>query len=59
MEAAHREVMDLVGARRLYARGIGWVDAHLLATALLSRAALWTLDRRLGQAALSLGVAYP
>jgi predicted nucleic acid-binding protein len=31
--------------------GIGWIDAHLLASALLSEAELWTLDERLRRAA--------
>ena len=43
------EVMALVGTRRLFGRGIGWVDAHLLASALLSGARLMTLDQRLAR----------
>lgn len=45
--AEHHEVLTFVESRRLYNRGIGWVDAHLLASALLSGAPLWTLDRHL------------
>lgn len=58
--AAHDEVMALVEAERLYARGIGYVDAHLLASTLLTpEALLWTADRRLGEAASALGIAFP
>ena len=32
----HEEVMSFLDARRLYGRGIGWVDAHLLASTLLN-----------------------
>lgn len=45
-----QEVMDLIRKRRLSGRGIGWVDAHLLAAALVARSALWTFDRSLAGA---------
>ena len=54
--AGHSEVLRLVDAQRLHGRGLGWIDVHLLASALLSRAPLWTLDRRLARAASTLGV---
>lgn len=56
--ADHQEVMAFVAGRRLYGRGIGWLDAHLLASALLSKAALWTLDRPLVSIAAALGIAH-
>ena len=55
---AHPEVMEFVKKRRLARRGIGWVDAHLLTSALTSAATLWSLDRSLASAAKSLGVAF-
>jgi predicted nucleic acid-binding protein len=45
--AEQDEVLRLVDDRRLWSKGIGWIDAHLLASALLSDCHLWTLDRRL------------
>ncbi len=56
--ADHDEVLALIERRRLWGRGIGWVDTHLLASALLDGAALWTLDRPLGAVARNLGTAY-
>lgn len=56
-EADHAEVLALVRAKRLFGRGLGWVDAHLLASTLLSRTLLWTLDRRLAACARELGLA--
>jgi hypothetical protein len=53
----HEEVLILVERHRLMASGIGWVDAHLLGSALLAGATLWTLDRSLANAARKLGVA--
>jgi predicted nucleic acid-binding protein len=55
---AHREVADFVRARRLHGRGIGWIDAHLLAAALVARLRLWTTDPRLAAVAAELGVTY-
>jgi predicted nucleic acid-binding protein len=55
--AEHREVLEFVERERLYGRGIGWVDAHLLAAARLSAALLWTLDRPLRKIASALAVA--
>ena len=49
--ADHEEVVHLVEGRHLYGRGLGWVDAHLLASALLTRCTLWTLDKPLKQVA--------
>src|SRR5919108_2051168 len=43
----HRDVVDFVRGRRLHGRGIGWIDAHLLASALVGRLKLWTTDPRL------------
>ena len=47
VQASHKETLTLIEANNLYGRGIGWIDAHLLASALLSRADFWTLDKRL------------
>jgi predicted nucleic acid-binding protein len=54
--ARHAEVLELVGARRLYGRGLGWVDVHLLASAVLSQTPIWTLDKKLDAVARRLGI---
>lgn len=56
VKACHEEVVTFIDSRRLFGRGIGWIDAHLLASALLSRARLWTLDKRLKSLASDLGI---
>ena len=56
-EASHAETLHLVEARALYGSGIGWVDAHLLAAALLNHTTIWTRDRNLQAAATKLGIA--
>jgi predicted nucleic acid-binding protein len=55
---AHEEVLDFVRRRRLGRRGIGWIDAHLLASALASSAALWSADGPLRSAAAELGAGF-
>jgi hypothetical protein len=54
----HDELLAFVRRRKLVRRGIGWVDAHLLASALASGATLWSVDGDLVSAAEDLGVAY-
>ena len=56
VEARDEEVMDMIEANKLHGSGIGWVDAHLVAAARLSQAALWTRDKRLFAVAKRLGV---
>ncbi len=55
--AEHVEVMHVVDSRELHGKGLGWVDVHLLTSALLSGARIWTLDRSLARVADLLGVA--
>ncbi len=57
--ADHHEVLALIDRAPLWDRGIGWVDAHLIASALLDRLRIWTLDRRLALVARDLAVALP
>jgi len=54
--AEHDEVLYLVERHGLGGVGIGWVDAHLLAGALVAGTTIWTLDRPLAAAAARLGV---
>ena len=55
---SHGEVVVFVRERRLYGRGVGWIDAHLLASALVGRLKLWTADPRLVVLANELSIAY-
>ena len=53
------EFLFFVDQHRLMGLGIGFVDIHLLASALLSDLRLWTGDRRLRAAASTLGITFP
>lgn len=56
--AGHGEVLAFIEHRRLMGRGLGWIDVHLLASAVLASAPLWTSDKRLRIVARELGVAF-
>lgn len=52
--AGHEELLHLVDQHRLYGRGLGWIDIHLLGSGLLSSCTLWTSDKALHEAARAL-----
>lgn len=54
----HSDVAAFVRDRKLHGRGIGWIDVHLLASALVARLELWTTDPALATVAKELGINY-
>lgn len=48
------EVMQFINDHQLMGKGLGYIDIHLLMSSLLSSIPLWTLDKRLHEAAQSL-----
>jgi predicted nucleic acid-binding protein len=54
----HAEVVEFVRHRGLSGRGAGWIDIHLLASAVVERFPLWTADPRLAALAAELKAAY-
>jgi hypothetical protein len=54
----HREVVAFARDWDLLGRGVGWIDVHLLASAIVGRLRLWTADPRFLAMAKELGVAY-
>lgn len=55
--ADHEEVLRLIDAHRLFGRGLGWVDMHLLTSAALAQAPIWSLDKTLMRSASKMGIA--
>ena len=54
------DVLSLVDSRRLYSRGIGYMDASLLASSLATvGTTIWTRDRKLREVAAECGVLAP
>ena len=54
--AEYFEVLELIESRDLMGSGLGWVDAHLLAAAMIGDVSLWTLDKPLASTADQLGI---
>lgn len=56
--ASDNEALEFIENNKLYGFGIGYIDAHLLASAFLSSSRLWARDKKLNEAAKKLGCAY-
>ncbi|MEO5883007.1 MAG: PIN domain-containing protein [Caldimonas sp.] len=55
--ASHAEVLAFIERRALTGRGVGYIDLHLVASAMMTpHTRLWTRDRRLAALANGLGV---
>lgn len=55
--ASDNEVLHLIERHSLMGRGLGYIDAHLLASTLIEGSSvIWTRDKRLHSVADSLGV---
>lgn len=52
------EVLFFVERHKLMGRGLGIVDVHLLASAAMGGASIWTADKNLGLAARNLGIGF-
>jgi Predicted nucleic acid-binding protein, contains PIN domain len=52
------ETLFFIERHSLMGRGIGYVDASILASAVLTQSDLWSRDKRLMQLAAELGCAY-
>lgn len=51
------EALAFIEVNQLAGSGVGWVDVHLLASARLARAGVFTADKALARAAERLGLA--
>jgi predicted nucleic acid-binding protein len=57
--ATDHETLRFIENHRLMGKGIGYIDAHLLASVILTEAAqFWTRDKRLGAIAAKLRIAF-
>ena len=49
--ATGQETLEWIERRRIFGKGIGWTDAHLLLACILSNTELWTMDKPLAYVA--------
>lgn len=54
--AAHEEVLQFISNHTLHGQGIGWIDAHLLVSTVLTNCKIWTLDKSLSNVARILDI---
>ena len=58
VHAEHEEVIRFIESHRLMGKGLGYIDMHLVASTILTKVSLWTLDKKLNEVASKMGVAY-
>jgi len=56
--AEHEEVMYFIENYSLMGRGLGYIDMHLIASALLTKVPIWTLNRKLKEVSARLRLEY-
>jgi len=54
----HEEVMQFIENYSLMGKGLGYIDVHLLASSMLTKVPLWTLDKKLKDVSSKLGIEY-
>jgi hypothetical protein len=57
-QAQHEEILQFIEKNRLMGRGLGYIDVHLCASAILTGVPIWTYDKRLSQANEGLRIRY-
>ena len=55
-DVEHQELLLFIERNHLMGIGLGFVDVHLLAAAVLAGISLWTLDKRLKRASAKLDI---
>lgn len=58
IQAEHEEVLELIERNQLMGKGLGYVDIHLIASAMLTGISIWTHDKKLEQAANALRISH-
>ncbi len=56
--ADHSEVLQFIANNHLMGKGLGLIDIHLLASAVLTNIPLWTDDKKLKQISAKLNIEY-
>jgi predicted nucleic acid-binding protein len=57
-QAKHEEILQFIEERSLMGKGLGYLDVHLSASAVLTGIPMWTYDKRLNEVNERLGIRY-
>ncbi|MCI0469382.1 MAG: type II toxin-antitoxin system VapC family toxin [Nitrospirae bacterium] len=58
LHTEHEEVMSFIENYHLMGKGLGYIDIHLIASAIMTGIRLWTLDKRLCEVSSEFGLKY-
>ena len=58
IQAKHEEVTAFIEANELMGRGLGYIDMHLSASAILTGIPMWTFDKKLDETNKKLGISF-
>jgi predicted nucleic acid-binding protein len=56
--AEDEEVLKFIGNNQLMGKGLGYIDVHLIASAVLTSVLFWTLDKTLDKFTEKIGINY-
>ena len=56
--AKHEEVLQFIEQNHLMGKGLGYIDVHLSASAVLTGVPMWSYDKKLNEANEGLGIRY-
>jgi predicted nucleic acid-binding protein len=56
--AEHDEALDLIERNAIMGKGLGYIDVHVLAGAMLSSSFIWTMDKKLQRVARHFSLSY-
>ena len=56
IQAEHEEVLPFIENNKLMGKELGYIDIHLLASAVLAETPIWTLDKKLNEVSIKLGL---
>jgi hypothetical protein len=56
IQAEHDEVMKFIENNQLIGKGLGYIDVHLLAAAVLTGVPIWTIDKKLDGVSQEMGL---
>jgi len=58
IQAEHEEVMAFIEHYQLMGRGLGYIDVHLMASAVLTGVQIWTTDKKLSEVCSKLNLGF-
>ena len=58
IQAEHEEILEFIDNKQLMGKGLGYIDVHLLASAVLTGIPIWTLDKKLKKVSQEMGLCF-